>query len=209
MALCSRVNILKNEILRCPAVRKPVANQHLATRAVQRYGRSMSATVLAQKPVAASSATPPQQLVPITDRLRMMQAVDARPAGFGLQSAFYQDHAFFRADVENLWQQHWIFAGHDCELTSAKDAITMQVAEFPVSIVRGGDGQLSAFCTGTAQSGMKPIAVDSAAGYIFVSLAEEPQPFRPVATLMESYLAPLAVRKSRGAKYDSINVATG
>merc|ERR1740123_169016 len=202
MALCSRVNILKNEILRCPAVRKPVANQHLATRAVQRYGRSMSATVLAQKPVAASSATPPQQLVPITDRLRMMRAVDARPAGFGLQSAFYQDSAFFRADVENLWQHHWIFAGHDCELTSAKDTITMQIAEHPVSIVRNGDEKHRAFCT--TQLGLKSIAVDSAAGYIFVSLAEEPQPFRPVATMMESYLAPFDLRTAKVAHQSRI-----
>jgi hypothetical protein len=111
----------------------------------------MSATVLAQTPVATSAATTLQQLVPITDRLRMMQAVDARPAGFGLQSAFYQDYAFFRADVENLWGQHWIFAGHDCELTSANDTITMQIAEYPVSIVRGEDGKLGAFCTGMAQ----------------------------------------------------------
>merc|ERR1719507_2017937 len=51
----------------------------------------------------------------------MLRAVAARPTGFGLPGAFYNDNSFFLADVENLWKKEWIFAGHDCELTSAED----------------------------------------------------------------------------------------
>jgi len=178
MALCSRFHTLKSEILRCTAVRKPVANHRLAALGVQINGRNY---------------------VSHAARLRMLQAVDARPAGFGLSSAFYYDNSFFKADMDNFWKKEWIFAGHDCELTSPEDTITMQIAEHPVSIVRGGDGNLTAFCTGPAESGQRPIAVDLAAGYIFVSLAEEPQSFKPVGTLMESYFAPFDLRKTKVA----------
>jgi len=174
MVLCSRLHTLRSGILRCTAAQKPVANQGLATLGIQRNARNFGA------------ASP-------GDQLRMLRAVEARPAGFGLPGAFYLDNSFFMADAENLWQTQWIFAGHDCELTSKKDTITMQIAEHPISIVRGGDGNLNAFCTGTAEPGLKPIAVESAAGYIFVSLAEEPQPFKALGTSLESYLTMMSL----------------
>jgi len=169
MAFCNRLRTLGSGILRCTAAQKPVANQRLATLGSQRNARNFGA-------------------ISPGDQLRMPRAAEARPAGFGLPGAFYLDNSFFMVDAENLWQTEWIFAGHDCELTSNKDTITRQIAEHPISIVRGGDGSLHAFCTGTAESGLKPVAVESAAGFIFVSLAEEPQPFKPLGTLLESYL---------------------
>jgi len=174
MALCGRLRTLRRGILRCAATHKPVASQRLATLGIQRNARNFGA------------ASP-------GDQLRMLRAVEARPAGFELPGAFYLDNSFFMADAENLWQTQWTFAGHDCKLTSKKDTITMQIAQHPISIVRGGDGNLNAFCKGTAESGLKPIAVESDAGHIFVSLAEEPQPFKPLGTSLESYLTMMSL----------------
>jgi len=185
MAFCSSFQTLKNGVIRSTAVHKFVANRHLATIGVQKNLRNFG------------SALP-------DDKLRLLRAAETRPAGFGLPSAFYHDNSFFMADVENLWQNQWIFAGHDCELTSEKDTITMQFAGHSVSIARGGGGYLNAFSTGTANSGLKPIAVESTAGYIFVSLAEEPQPFKPFGTMLESYLAPFDLQKAKVAHQSRI-----
>jgi len=185
MVLRSVFHTVKNGVIRCTAPQKQSANRHLQALGVQRIARNFG------------SVSP-------DDQLRMLRATETRPVGYGLPSAFYHDNSFFMADVENLWETQWIFAGHDCELTSEKDTITMQVAEHSVSIARGGGGYLYAFCTGTAETGLKPIAVESAGGYIFVSLAEEPQPFTPVGTLLESYLAPFDLQKAKVAHQSRI-----
>jgi len=55
---------------------------------------------------------------------------------------------------------------------------------------------------------LKPVAINSAGGYIFVSLSDEPKPFAPLGDLLESYLAPFDLRKAKVA-YSSKIVEKG
>merc|ERR1719362_2734917 len=157
-----------------------------------------------QSSLANPDVTLPHSQLTRTDRLLMLRALEARPAGYGLQGNFYTCPSIFRADMEQIWEAQWIFAGHDCELASADDVITIQIAEHPVSIVRDSGGEVKAFLAGTKEADLKPILAESAAGYIFVSLAEEPPPFRPIGTMLESYLAPFDIRKTKVAHQSRI-----
>jgi len=195
---------MKSEILRGTAARRLLTNQHLATLGGRGPGRSFGAMAPGQSSLANPDVTLPHSQLTRTDRLLMLRALEARPAGYGLQGHFYTCPSIFRADMEHIWEAQWIFAGHDCELASADDVITIQIAEHPVSIVRDSEGEVKAFLAGTKEADLKPILAESAAGYIFVSLAEEPPPFRPIGAMLESYLAPFDIRKTKVAHQSRI-----
>mmetsp|Transcript_3257 Transcript_3257/g.3870 ORF Transcript_3257/g.3870 Transcript_3257/m.3870 type:complete len:474 (-) Transcript_3257:236-1657(-) len=55
---------------------------------------------------------------------------------------------------------------------------------------------------------LKPVAIESAGGYIFVSVAENPKPFEPMGDVIESYLAPFDLREAKVA-YESRVVEEG
>lgn len=55
-----------------------------------------------------------------------------------------------------------------------------------------------------ANYGLKSVAVESAGGYIFICLSQEPKPFKPLGDLVESYLAPFDLRKAKVAHQSRI-----
>jgi Rieske 2Fe-2S family protein len=57
----------------------------------------------------------------------------------------YGTAAQYRLDLEHLWYREWLFAGHDCELSSPGDTLTLQVGDYPLLIVRDRNGLLRAF----------------------------------------------------------------
>ena len=50
-----------------------------------------------------------------------------------------------------------------------------------------------------ADYALKPVAVGLAGGNIYVSVSDEPLPFEPIGDLLETYLAPFDLRKSKVA----------
>lgn len=184
------------------------------------------------------------------DMLRMLKA---RRPGFSLERAFYRDPEFFQTDLETIWYRDWLFAGHDCELPSAGNFITLKVGEYPVVLVRDRTGTLRAFhnvcrhrgsrvcltekgrvaklvCPyhqwtydldgqllfarqmgedfDPAPYGLKPIACESVAGYVFISLADQPEDFAPMRARMEPYFAPHNLTQAKVA-YESTIVEKG
>lgn len=55
-----------------------------------------------------------------------------------------------------------------------------------------------------ADYSLKPVALDSAGGYLFISLAEKPDDFTPLGNLVESYLAPFDLRNAKVAHQSTI-----
>ena len=43
-----------------------------------------------------------------------------------------------------MWHREWVFAGLVCELAEPGDYLTLQVGDFPLLVIRGGDGELRA-----------------------------------------------------------------
>ena len=162
-------------------------------------------------------------------------ALKGRRANHTLPRAFYVDPDIYQLDLENLFYRQWLFVGHDCELKQPGDYLTVQVGDYPVVVVRGGDGAIRAFhnscrhrgsriCSAEHGSsvrlvcpyhnwsygldgrllfardvakpfdakalGLKPVACESAAGYVWICLSAEPPDFETFRAAMTPYLAP-------------------
>ncbi|GAA4486078.1 aromatic ring-hydroxylating oxygenase subunit alpha [Gluconacetobacter asukensis] len=68
-----------------------------------------------------------------------------RRPGHALESAFYTDPEIFRADMDAIFHQHWIYAAVECEVPEAGDALAVDIGASSVVIVRGDDEQIRAF----------------------------------------------------------------
>ena len=42
--------------------------------------------------------------------------VDSRQPGYGLPRRFYHDELLYQAEMEAIWRQGWLFAGHSCKI---------------------------------------------------------------------------------------------
>jgi glycine betaine catabolism A len=62
-----------------------------------------------------------------------------------LSRDFYTSAADYQVELESLWYRDWLFVGHDCEIQRAGDYLTVQIGEYPVLVVRDGDGDVRAF----------------------------------------------------------------
>jgi glycine betaine monooxygenase A len=67
-----------------------------------------------------------------------------RRPGYCLPGPMYGGHETHAADLRHLWYREWVFAGHECELASPGDFITLTVGDYPLVVVRGPDGTLRA-----------------------------------------------------------------
>lgn len=61
-------------------------------------------------------------------------------AGYALPGAFYTDESVYRLDVERIWRQGWLFAGHTCEIPHPGDYFTVDVDTDSILLVRDDTG---------------------------------------------------------------------
>eukprot|EP00940_MAST-03C_sp_MAST-3C-sp2_P000239 g239.t1 len=66
----------------------------------------------------------------------MLARLRHRPSGYGLETPFYKDDAFFGLDLDNIFHKQWIFAGHEAELSRSGDWFALQVGKYPVVVVK-------------------------------------------------------------------------
>jgi len=75
----------------------------------------------------------------------MLRLLRNRDAGLSLPQRFYKDEAFFRLDLETIYYREWLFAGHDCELPKKGSYVTLKVGDYPLIVLRDGEGRIRAF----------------------------------------------------------------
>lgn len=73
------------------------------------------------------------------------QLLSTRRDGHGMPRDFYQTEALYAAELRQVWQAGWLFAGFDIELPKPGDYITFAVDSTPVLVLRGDDGAVRAF----------------------------------------------------------------
>ena len=71
--------------------------------------------------------------------------LDLRREWYGMPRGFYQTEALYGAEMRQVWQAGWLFAGFEIELPKPGDYITFAVDSTPVLVLRGDDGQVRAF----------------------------------------------------------------
>lgn len=94
-------------------------------------------------------------------RTEMVERLGRRRTGFSLDRAFYTDLDFHQLDMETIFHRTWLFAGHDCELPRRGSYVTLQVGEYPVIVVRGGDGEVRAFHNSCRHRGSRICSAES------------------------------------------------
>jgi Rieske 2Fe-2S family protein len=73
-----------------------------------------------------------------------LRALRDRREGFALARDFYTSPDFHRVELDNLFHQDWIFAGHDCEVAKPGDYFTMTIGDYPLIVTRDREGRLHA-----------------------------------------------------------------
>src|SRR5690349_16783466 len=65
--------------------------------------------------------------------------------GWTLPREFYFDEEVYRFDLDAIWRQGWLFAGHSCEIPKAGDYFTLRVDTDSIIVIRSSDGVVRAF----------------------------------------------------------------
>ena len=71
--------------------------------------------------------------------------VDSRQPGHGLPRPFYHEELIYQAEMETIWRQGWLFAGHSCQIPNPGNYFLYEVDGDSVIIVRSDDGRVKAF----------------------------------------------------------------
>ncbi|MFN2121302.1 MAG: aromatic ring-hydroxylating oxygenase subunit alpha [Anaerolineales bacterium] len=79
-----------------------------------------------------------------SELLRLKELLGQKQAGHGLPRPLYHDELVYRSEMEYIWRQGWLFAGHSCEIPNAGDYFVYDVDGDSVIVVRDNDGQVHA-----------------------------------------------------------------
>src|SRR5262249_19035999 len=67
----------------------------------------------------------------------------------------YLDPEIFHLEMERLWSRAWIYAGHESQIPSEGDYLTVDVASQPLIVLRHGDGSVRVLVNRCAHKGTK------------------------------------------------------
>ena len=72
------------------------------------------------------------------------QLVSSRREGSGLPRAFYHDPVLYEYEMERIWRNGWIFAGHTCQIPQPGDFFTFPFENDSLILIRDDDKQIRA-----------------------------------------------------------------
>ena len=72
------------------------------------------------------------------------QLLASRQPNHGLPRPFYHDELLYQAEMEAIWRQGWLFAGHSCQIPKPGDYFLYAVEGDSVIVVRADDGRVNA-----------------------------------------------------------------
>src|SRR4030042_5222111 len=72
------------------------------------------------------------------------QLLASRQPNHGLPRPFYYDELLYQAEMEAIWRQGWLFAGHSCQIPKPADYFLYAVEGDSVIVVRADDGRVNA-----------------------------------------------------------------
>ncbi|HEX6478409.1 MAG TPA: aromatic ring-hydroxylating dioxygenase subunit alpha [Ktedonobacteraceae bacterium] len=75
----------------------------------------------------------------------IQQLIASYREGYALPRAFYCDTALYTHELERIWRQDWLFAGHTCELPRPGDFFTFTLDTDPVLVIRADEQHICAF----------------------------------------------------------------
>ena len=85
-------------------------------------------------------------MLPLTaiELTALKNLLDSRQSNHGLPRQFYHNELLYRTEMEAIWRQDWLFAGHSCQIPRPGDYFLYDVEGDSIIIVRGDDEQVFA-----------------------------------------------------------------
>ena len=85
-------------------------------------------------------------MLPLNDNelFALKNLVDSRQEGHGLPRPFYHYDLLYRFEMESIWRQGWLFAGHSCQIPNPGDYFLYEVDGDSVIVIRNDEGQVKA-----------------------------------------------------------------
>ena len=95
-------------------------------------------------------------MLPLNDNelFALKNLVDSRLPGHGLPRPFYHYELLYRFEMESIWREGWLFAGHSCQIPNPGDYFLYGVDGDSVIVLRGDDGQVHALYNVCRHRGM-------------------------------------------------------
>jgi Rieske 2Fe-2S family protein len=112
----------------------------------------------------------------------------------------YGDKIFFRSEMQSIFYKKWLFMGHTCDIPLKGHCKTVHVGEYPILLRRENDGIIHGFrdvYLDTGVSRTQPVAVETASGLIFASVAKDPPCFKETRKLVDRYLSPFDLENAK------------
>ena len=78
------------------------------------------------------------------DLLAIKGLLDTRQPGYGLPRRFYHDELLYQLEMDYIWRQGWLFAGHSCQIPNPGDYFLYEIEGDSIILMRGDDGQVNA-----------------------------------------------------------------
>jgi Rieske 2Fe-2S family protein len=80
-----------------------------------------------------------------TDPGTLNRLLDTRQPNYGLPRPFYHEDLLYQAEMQAIWRQDWLFAGHSCQIPASGDYFLYDIDGDSLIIVRGDDRNVNAF----------------------------------------------------------------
>ncbi len=98
----------------------------------------------------------------MSDAAALRHLIANRRPGFMLDAPFYTDDAVFQADLELIFEKHWIFVGVEPEIAEPGDVMTVRIGGNSILICRDDDGGIQAMHNVCRHRGAKLISEEKA-----------------------------------------------
>ncbi|MGY0399758.1 MAG: SRPBCC family protein [Ostreibacterium sp.] len=131
---------------------------------------------------------------------RLCDELANRQKHLSLSRDFYHSDRVFRLDLETIWYQSWIFAGHPYELTGNK-TLDFQLVDYAITMALTEKGYTA---TATKAGQTKSIHCREVCGYLFVNLADTPDDFDSFSQTVSPYMMPHDVSNLKVAAESAI-----
>jgi Rieske 2Fe-2S family protein len=85
----------------------------------------------------------------------MLDLLQGREKNYSLALPFYNDPAFYGADLDAIFHRRWLLAGFECEIARPGDYLTLNVGRSSVVVLRDKAGNVRAFFNTCRHRGSK------------------------------------------------------
>ena len=95
------------------------------------------------------------------EKEQIRSLIDAQADRTALEQAFYSDYEIYQRDIEEIFLQSWLYAGHMSEIPKVGDWFLFELAGESIIIVRAADNKVNALVNVCRHRGSRICLEDS------------------------------------------------